>query len=115
MRRWHEDFTVSKREWKKHHRSHVESNKRSPYSFGSDRIGKDPYEVDCPCDEQIGRFRKKDAWDCGKTQCYICHGDKYPKREKTRQELRSDISFEEQLKEQQCPKTELRNQETLWS
>jgi len=73
MKRWHEELTISRREWRKHRRSHVESNKNSPYGlgFGFDRIGQDPYEVDCPCDDQVGRFRKKDAWDCGNSRCYL--------------------------------------------
>jgi hypothetical protein len=94
MKRWHEDFTVSKRQWKKHRKDHVESNKQWVRE-----VGKDPYIVDCDCDEQIGRFRKKDAYDCGNTQCYICHNDKFPKRELTRKEEKSKLSFKEQLKD----------------
>ena len=82
MKRWHEDYFVSKREWKKHHHNHVESNKT-----WRREVGRDPYEIDCPCDNQIGRFRKKDAYDCGNTKCYICHNDKLPKRTLTRQEI----------------------------
>lgn len=94
MKRWHEEYNVFHRQWKIHHKSHVESNK------GSNRnIGKDPYEVDCVCDEQVGRFRKKDAWDCGNTKCGICHQDKFPKRQLTNKEIKSNISFKEQLKE----------------
>lgn len=99
MKRWHQDLPIARREWRKHRRSHVESNKNNPYGFGYDRIGKDPYEVDCDCDEQIGRFRKKDAFDCGNVRCYICHGNKYPKRELHEHEVIADISFREQLRE----------------
>lgn len=99
MRRWHEDEKITRREWKKHRRSHVESNKDSQYGFGFDRIGMDPQDVDCECDNQKGRFRKKHAFDCGKVRCHICHGNKYPKREKHEHELRSDEDFKEQLKE----------------
>lgn len=95
MKRWHQDYPIALREWRKHRRSHVESNKNN----GGLRIGKDPYEVDCDCDEQVGRFRKKDAWDCGNTRCGICHSDKFPKRDLTPQELISDLSFKEQLRE----------------
>ena len=94
MKRWHTDYAVSRREWKKHRRSHVESNKNY-----SRRIGVSAYEVDCGCDEQVGRFRKKDAFDCGKTSCFVCHGDKYPKRGKHEHEVRSDVSYREQLRE----------------
>jgi hypothetical protein len=93
MRRWHQDLTISRREWRKHHRSHVESNK------DRGKVGKDPYEVDCTCDEQVGRFRKKDAWDCGNSKCFLCSSHKFPKRTPHEQELISDLSFKEQLKE----------------
>jgi len=94
MRRWNEDYKITLREWKKHRRSHVESNKS-----WINRIGVSAYVVDCERDEQKGRFRKKDAFDCGNTQCRICHSDKYPKREKHEHELKSDVDFKEQLKE----------------
>lgn len=99
MRRWHEDYKIAYREWRKHHKSHIERNKDNQYGFGYDRIGRDPYEVDCVCDTQVGRFRKKDAWDCGNTRCGICHNDKFPKRIKHEQEILSEISFREQLKD----------------
>lgn len=101
MRRWQEDFRIARREWLKHRRMHIESNKdrRQGYGKYDRKPGLDPYIVDCECDEQIGRFRKKDAWDCGNTQCGICHSDKFPKRSKTNQELKSDLDFEEQLAE----------------
>jgi hypothetical protein len=94
MRRWHQDRKIALREWKKHHRSHVEQNK-----YDNRKLGRDPYEIDCVCDEQIGRFRKKDAFDCGHSQCVTCHSDKFPKREKHDQELLSELSFKEQLRE----------------
>jgi hypothetical protein len=91
MKRWHEEYYVFHRQWKKHRKMHVESNKKVP--------GRDPYEVDCPCDDQVGRFRKKDAHDCGRACCGICHSDKFPKRQLTDKEIVSNISFKEQLKE----------------
>lgn len=94
MKRWHEDFRIAFREWKEHRRSHVEGNKRN----SSNRIGKSAYEVDCICDEQIGRFRKKDAWDCGNARCYICHSDKLMKY-KRRSEEKADLKFKEGLKD----------------
>jgi hypothetical protein len=95
MRRWHREVNLIRREWRLHRQSHVEGNKRR----SGLRVGLDPDEVDCPCDEQIGRFRKRDAFDCGNARCQICHGDKYPKREPSGQELRSEVSFREQKKE----------------
>jgi hypothetical protein len=94
MKRWHEEYPRTYREWRKHYLSHVEHN--IDYS----RVpGKDPYEIDCVCDEQRGRFRKKDAWDCGVTRCWICHNDKYPKRYKTYQEWCADLKFKEGIED----------------
>lgn len=91
MKRWHEDYSRTYREWNKHFISHVKRN------IESNRVpGKDPYQVDCVCDQQKGRFRKTDAWDCGNTKCFICHSEKYPKRKDTRQELFSKLKFNEQ-------------------
>ena len=36
--------------------------------------------IDCDCERQVGRFRKRDAFDCGRARCYLCHGDKLLKR-----------------------------------
>ena len=95
MKRWHEDEWIARREWKKHRREHVEENKfRSSY-----RIGVSSYIVDCECDEQVGRFRKMHAGDCGNTQCGVCHRHKFPKRSKHEHEIKAGWSFEEQLRE----------------
>jgi hypothetical protein len=93
MKRWHQDRKIAYREWKKHRRLHVESNQFR------NRVGVSAYVVECECDEQVGRFRKTDANDCGTPQCWICHGAKYPKRSKHEQELKAEISFLEQLQE----------------
>jgi len=95
MKRWHEDFPRTYREWKKHYISHVESN----IYLSRNRVGKDPYEIDCVCDKQIGRYRKKDAWDCGNARCFMCHGDKFPKRELTYQERCADLKIKEGIEE----------------
>jgi hypothetical protein len=94
MKRWHEDFPRTLREWKKHYRSHVEDNLNWN---GVRQVGRYPYEVDCLCDGQKGRFRKRRAFGCGNTRCHICHGNKYPKRKKTRQELHAGLKFREGL------------------
>jgi hypothetical protein len=94
MKRWHSEYNVFYRQWKAHRKSHVESNKTY-----TKEVGRDPYIVDCECDEQVGRFRKKDAWDCGNPQCGICHSDKFPKRSLTNQEKNSNFKFKEQLEE----------------
>jgi hypothetical protein len=93
MKRWHEEQEVALREWKKHRRMHVESNQYR------NRVGISAYAVECECDEQVGRFRKTDAYDCGNPRCGICHGDKYPKRFKHTQEIKSEFFFREQLRE----------------
>jgi hypothetical protein len=92
MRRWHEDYPRTVREWKKHYLDHVESN----VSSGRE-VGRDPYEIDCVCDAQRGRFRKRRAFGCGNTRCQLCHGDRYPRRAKARQELLSELKFREAL------------------
>ena len=97
MKRWHEEYNVFYRQWKIHRKSHVDSNKDNGGRPG--RLGVDPYVVDCTCDDQVGRFRKKDAWDCGNPRCFICHSDKFPKRDLTEQEVKSKIKFKESLKE----------------
>ncbi len=94
MKRWHEEYLRTHREWRKHYLSHVESNvifNRAP--------GRDPYQIDCICDRQKGRFRKNDAWDCGQTQCYVCHSDKFPTRETTHQEKHSELKLREGMEE----------------
>ena len=32
--------------------------------------------IDCECELQAGRFRKKKALDCGKARCLVCHYEK---------------------------------------
>lgn len=59
--------------------------------------------VDCPCDLQAGRFRKKDAYDCGQPRCRVCHHYKFLHRgrhEPTRQELLADRRQREQLRDE---------------
>jgi hypothetical protein len=48
---------------------------------------------------ELGKFRKKKPLDCGKTQCKLCHSDKYPKRELSKRDIIDNLSFKEQLKE----------------
>ena len=92
MKRWHEDFKASYRTWKIHHDAHVESNKNNPRN----RVGKSPYDVDCACDKQVGRFRKINP-HCNITGCRICHGHKFPKREATRKEIEGERLFRKEL------------------
>ena len=75
MKRWHEDYNHSLREWKENSRHNYQS------------------------DLEVGRFRKRKSLDCGKASCGICHSDKFPKREITRKEDLANRSFKEQMKE----------------
>jgi hypothetical protein len=98
MKRWHEEFPRTYREWRKHYLSHVEDN----ISYTRDP-GRDPYQIDCPCEQQKGFFRKRDAWDCGHTQCRLCHSYKFPKRVTTLHERRSELKFNEGIQESLVP------------
>lgn len=80
MKRSQKEISITKRNWLNHKKMHGE------------------FSVRCACHKQ-GYFRKRDAYDCGITRCFICHSDKYPKREDTRQEWVSDQKFKEGLEE----------------
>ncbi len=85
MKRWHEEYNISLRECRK--RCVLLDNKF-------------PELVN-----EIGRFRKKDAYDCGNSHCGVCHCDKFAgkKRHRTKheQEILSELSFKEQLKDRE--------------
>ena len=95
MKRWHEDFPRTYREWKKHFANQVENNIEWSSSI---RVGRDPYEVDNTI-KQIGRFRKKKTLDCGQRRCFVCHSDKFPKRERTYQERCSELKLKEGIED----------------
>jgi len=98
MKRWHEDYPIAYREWKKHHRFHVEQNTEIIVRSSED-LYHDPWKIDCPCDTQVGRFRKRDAWDCGNPRCYVCHSDKFPKRDVTYQEWSANLKLREGVRQ----------------
>lgn len=99
MRRWHLDKKIALREWRKHRRKHVDQNKRSIVARVG--IGMSPDVVECRCDDQVGRFRKIDAFDCGRPRCGLCHYDKYYARESAnRRQAAADLSFWEQMNAQ---------------
>jgi len=81
MKRWHEDAARTKREWRKYEQRC--NNWGNPYCYSG----------------EIGRFRKRKAVACTKTRCGICKHHKYPRREKTVEEVRSETFFKEALKE----------------
>lgn len=101
MYRWHKDRSITYRQWKKHHRIHVESNVDNNYVRDGENyiLRSSIWDVDCACDTQIGRFRKIDAFDCGKTACSWCNPDKYPKRNPTYQEWCAQKKLEEGIEE----------------
>lgn len=85
MKRHQEDKKIAERNWKERLRSL--------------KSGASEEEIEKFIkDHEVGRFRKKDAYDCGDPQCFVCHSDKVGKM-KDIQILKSDISFKEQLEE----------------
>lgn len=98
MKRGHEELRITRREWRRHHSRHVAQNRRRSQGFGPGqrRPGLDSDQVDCSCDEQAGRFRKKHAHDCGLAHCQVCHGYKFPWREKSRKERLADLTCKEE-------------------
>lgn len=89
MKRWHEEKHITYRNWRNHIDIHRESNKSRGIS---------PDDINCICDYQTGRFRKKDAYDCGKSGCFVCHSDK-ALGEKSHKENIADFNFTEQVSE----------------
>lgn len=94
MKRWHDDFKKTNETWKIHHDDHVETNKWRNVG----RIGKSPYEIDCECDLQKGRFRKASSPFCNRKHCF-CRSDKLGKRKLTFKEIKNKLKFKEQLQE----------------
>ncbi len=60
MKRYHQELERTKRV----HRLHL----RGAHEQGA--------SIDCVCEFQIGRFRKRKAFGCGKTRCLVCHYEK---------------------------------------
>ena len=83
MNRFHADVAVIRR----NHREHLRLVHDWPKVL-----------VDCPCDLQAGRFRKRHALGCGRPRCRLCHPYKWP-RQPSRSERRSAIVTAEQLAE----------------
>ncbi len=49
-------------------------------------------------DTQRGRYRKHDAYDCGKPGCFLCHGEKILGI-KSHKQKKADVAFKDQLKD----------------
>jgi len=61
MRRWHAEATMARTRHRRHLRRAHDWPRRP---------------VECVCDTQAGRFRKRKALGCGRTRCLLCHGEK---------------------------------------
>jgi hypothetical protein len=60
MKRYHSELERTRRA----HQLHLDlAHSRSPI-------------VDCVCEFQVGRFRKKKALGCGRPRCLLCHYEK---------------------------------------
>jgi hypothetical protein len=75
MRRYHEDLPRTIREHWRHMRE-IHGWPEKP--------------VACICDLQAGRFRKKDAFDCGHPGCLLCHGEKVLRRPSVKDRIQRD-------------------------
>ena len=75
MQRYHEELPRTIRE----HRRHVR-----------EKHGWPKVPVTCICDLQTGRFRKRDAFDCGHSRCFLCHGEKLLGRPSVKDRIRQD-------------------------
>jgi hypothetical protein len=61
VKRYHQELDRTKRT----HRRHVRQLHQWPER-----------QLDCVCEFQVGRFRKKKALGCGKPRCLLCHYSK---------------------------------------
>jgi hypothetical protein len=75
MRRYHEDMPRTIKEHRRH-MQRVHGWPRQP--------------ITCICDLQAGRFRKKDAFDCGRSRCLLCHGEKLLARPSVKDRIQRD-------------------------
>lgn len=103
MKRLHEERLRTYREWKKHYNWHLE------WSAQRDTVSPENIDIKCPCDNQKGRFRKKKCFDCGKTRCFGCHSDKYPKRARTYREKCSFMKLKEGI--EQLEKSDVKSED----
>jgi hypothetical protein len=80
MRRWHRERHIARR----HQRDHE-------HLIGGD--SEQPFSRD----QQLGRFRKRNALDCGRARCFLCHSDKLLNH-RTREELLADLKMQEGIR-----------------
>jgi hypothetical protein len=86
MHRYHQETHIVRRNYRNHLRFHRWSL----------------LDSDSNCEHQAGRFRKKDAYDCGNARCYLCHSDKLLGRP-TFVESVARLSAREQIDEARLP------------
>lgn len=78
MKRWHDDV-------------HTMLKQRKIWtSHGYDLTGKHH--------RNLGRFRKRHAFDCGNARCHTCHSDKLLNYKKMEEEI-ADLDMRDQLQE----------------
>jgi len=75
MRPYHEELPRTTRELRRHMRE-IHGWPKNP--------------VSCICDLQAGRFRKRDAFDCGRSRCLLCHGEKLLRRPSVKGRIERD-------------------------
>lgn len=80
MKRWHEDSSLC---W------------RRAWQYARWLVAWNCEQLEIPT--KFGRYRKRKPLDCGKTQCKLCHSDKFPKRYTTYREWEADLKFREGL------------------
>ncbi|HLW64197.1 MAG TPA: hypothetical protein VKS79_02685 [Gemmataceae bacterium] len=82
MKRWHREVHIARR----NHREHLRG------------YGWPKRQVHCTSELQKGRFRKKDAHDCGKARCLLCHFHKVFDLPQIKDKMK-EFSFREQLRD----------------
>lgn len=71
MKRWHQEMHKTRRQWLHHLRFHMQA-------IGNESAVKPEDRVDCACDKQAGRFRKRRGRGCPLgARCRMCHGHKH--------------------------------------
>lgn len=82
-------------------RYHLERERiRREHRFHLRNVHKWPTQpVNCACELQAGRFRKKKALDCGKARCLLCHYEKIfgipSHRDRVRQQRADDSTVDQ--------------------
>lgn len=80
MKRWHEEFPRTYRQWRERHAQRIEN-----YLEGVSSLWRERFVRIRERDRQVGRFRKTNHWSCSR-RCPYCHRGKYPTRTATYQE-----------------------------